>query len=161
MRLVQTRWPEKRTFQITDTGLAFEDRRPFQRHAGTIRFEDIGDDISELSLSSGRWLVATICFTILTLATFIMIFTTRDAEIGAPLFWSAWGILGGIMWWRSRRSIVRLNCGGGVSFVNLYADRPKEEDVQEFLRELQQRKRQYLLQRYSMAPIAAPKLPEA
>lgn len=140
----QRRFFTRLTFRLEPAFVHVTERELTSSRSYVVPYENISAEPVEVMVSSRRWLVAAIILGLLTILVAASALRGGDVEAGAWLFWGTFAALAAIAYYVSRSSYLVFRSGEPPLVV--IRDRPSKAALDQFLREVQERKKLYLAQ---------------
>lgn len=156
MHLEQRRGLRRWSFELEEDGVRFVRRGPFERLEERIAFESVPEDAFRATVASRALLWGALVSALLAFAAAVGMLAgiAREAP-GSAAFFLCFTALFGIGFLLSRARYVGLRCGERE--LLFLADTPSREALDDFLAEVQRRRRHYLWTRYAaLQPGATP-----
>ena len=145
--LKQRKFLEVREMALQEKGIAQKYSKMGNSHELFIPYENVTNKTELANVTSKKWLIATIFFSIALLVSFISRIVGTDVDTGAELIWGAFTIISFFMYWQSKKSyvIVRLSEENLIFFKNV----PNTKTVEAFIDEMFETRKLYLRERYA------------
>lgn len=150
MILKQRKYLKSRTFELHKTGLNIKERYLLKRNEYEIPFEHIIYEPIKYDYTSKVKLWITIILGIFFSIAFYEQFNNNFPKGSVLYFYGTLAIIGFLGYWLSKEELFLFKTTS-LSFV-MYSKRPSEEEVQEFLTELNKEREKYFDNVFAITP---------
>lgn len=135
-------------YVIEDTGIRVFYRRPFSTTERFVAFENIGSEIFKVRKKKLAWLTLFACFLILALIVFIERINGSNVGDNAEVVWLSGSVVCFVVYAFQRKNSLFLVKDDKVSGIEFVGTKIYERRLNQFIKELLQRRDDYLSRKY-------------
>ena len=136
-------------YAIEDTGLRLIKKRIASSSETFVDFEDIGSKIVIEKSRKLLWLIISLLFLVIAISVFVKRLNGGNVGNGAEIFHISTSMFFLIVYLITKRNIIHLTQSDNTNAIEFIGTKRYKKNVDDFIKELLQRRDKYLVDKYS------------
>ena len=136
-------------YVIEDTGLKLIKKRIASSSETFVDFEDIGSKIIIEKSRKLLWLIISLLFLVIAISVFVKRLNGGNVGNGAEIFHISTSMFFLILYLITKRNIIHLTQSDNTNAIEFIGTKRYKKNVDDFIKELLQRRDKYLVDKYS------------
>ena len=136
-------------YAIEDTGLRLIKKRIASSSETFVDFEDIGSKIIIEKSRKLLWLIISLLFLVIAISVFVKRLNGGNVGNGAEIFHISTSMFFLIVYLITKRNIIHLTQSDNTNAIEFIGTKRYKKNVDDFIKELLQRRDKYLVDKYS------------
>ncbi|MBK7468099.1 MAG: hypothetical protein IPJ43_15535 [Saprospiraceae bacterium] len=136
-------------YAIEDTGLRLIKKRIASSSETFVDFEDIGSKIIIEKSRKLLWLIISLLFLVIAISVFVKRLNGGNVGNGAEIFHISTSMFFLILYLITKRNIIHLTQSDNTNAIEFIGTKRYKKNVDDFIKELLQRRDKYLVDKYS------------
>jgi hypothetical protein len=136
-------------YVIEDTGLRLITKRIASSSETFVDFEDIGSKIIIEKSRKLLWLIISLIFLVIAISVFVKRLNGGNVGNGAEIFHISTSLFFLIVYLVTKRNIIHLTQSDNTNAIEFIGTKRYKKNVDDFIKELLQRRDRYLVDKYS------------